>query len=58
VNDRSRSVIGQPASIEQGLRAFIGTHKPDELMISGHFFDPEARLESLRITAGVRERLG
>ena len=54
----ARSFVGTAATTEQGLRAFIGTYKPDELMISGHFFDPEARLESLRITAGVRERLG
>ncbi len=58
MNERSRSFVDPPASIEQGLRAFIGTPNPDELMISGHFFGPEARLVSLQIMAWVRERLG
>ena len=54
----SRSFVGTGETVERGLRAFIQAHQPDELMISGHFFDPAARLRSLRITAEVRERLG
>ena len=33
----ARSFVGTAATIEQGLRPFIGTDKPDERMISGHF---------------------
>src|SRR5690606_11691678 len=54
----SRSFVGTGETVERRLRAFIQAHQPDELMISGHFFDPAARLRSLRITAEVRERLG
>ncbi|MDX9750484.1 MAG: LLM class flavin-dependent oxidoreductase [Flavobacteriales bacterium] len=54
----SRSFVGTGETVERGLRAFIQAHQPDELMISGHFFDPAARLRSLHITAEVRERLG
>jgi len=53
----SRSFVGNAATVEQGLREFVRQHQPDELMISGHFFNPQARLNSIRITAEVRERL-
>lgn len=54
----SRSFVGAAETVATGLRDFIAGHRPDELMISGHFFDPAARLRALRITAEVRERLG
>lgn len=54
----ARSFVGTAATIEPQLREFISIYKPDELMISGHFFDPAARLNSVRIAAEVRERLG
>ena len=54
----ARSFVGTAATIEPQLRDLINTYRPDELMISGHFFDPEARLKSVRIAAEVRERLG
>jgi len=53
----ARSFVGTATTIEQGLREFISTYTPDELMVSGHFFEPEARLNSLRITAEVRDLL-
>jgi luciferase family oxidoreductase group 1 len=53
----SRSFVGSKETVEQGLRNFLAEHKPDELMISGHFFDPKARLRSLAITAAIRDRL-
>ena len=52
----SRSFVGSEAMVEEGLRAFLDAHKPDELMISGHFFDPRARLTSMAITAKVLGR--
>ena len=54
----ARSFVGSADAVEHGLRTFLDEFRPDELMVSGHFFDPEARLRSLRITAEVRERLG
>jgi luciferase family oxidoreductase group 1 len=53
----SCSFVGSAATIETGLREFIARHRPDELMIAGHFHDPNARLRSLEITAQVRDRL-
>ncbi len=53
----ARSFVGNADTVERGLRAFLDEFKPDELMISGHFFDPVARLKSLRIAAEVRKRL-
>lgn len=53
----ARSFVGNADTLERGLRAFLDEFKPDELMISGHFFDPAARLKSLRIAAEVRKRL-
>lgn len=52
----SRSFVGSEATVEEGLRKFISDNKPDELMVSGHFFDPKARLRSLRITARMRNK--
>jgi luciferase family oxidoreductase group 1 len=52
----SRSFVGSEATVEEGLRTFLSGHRPDELMISGHFFDPQARLRSLAITAAIRDR--
>ena len=52
----SRSFVGSEATVEEGLRTFLSDHRPDELMISGHFFDPQARLRSLAITAAIRDR--
>lgn len=53
-----RSFVGSADTVEKGLRAFLDQFRPDELIISGHFHDPAARLRSVRITAEVRERLG
>ena len=53
----ARSFVGTAATIEPQLRDFISTYRPDELMISGHFFDTAARLNSVRIAAEVREQM-
>jgi luciferase family oxidoreductase group 1 len=53
----SCSFVGAPETVERGLRAFLERHKPDELMVAGHFYDHRARLRSLEITAEVRDRL-
>lgn len=51
------SFVGSGETVEAGLRAFLERHRPDELMISGHFHDPADRLEAIRITAEVGARL-
>jgi luciferase family oxidoreductase group 1 len=53
----ARSFVGSADTVERGLRAFLDEFKPDELMVSGHYFDPAARLRSLRIAAEVRDRI-
>ena len=35
----------------QQLEALIERHKPDELILTGNIFDPEARQRSFRLTA-------
>lgn len=51
------SFVGSPETIERGLRAFIDDLKPDELMVTAHIHDQKARLRSLELIAGVREKL-
>ncbi|MBK9422323.1 MAG: LLM class flavin-dependent oxidoreductase [Flavobacteriales bacterium] len=52
----TRSFVGSKATVDEELRMFISKYEPDELMVSGHFFDPRARLRSLAITAQVLAR--
>jgi luciferase family oxidoreductase group 1 len=51
------SFVGSLETVERGLSEFLARHKPDELMIAGHFFDHAARLRSLEITAAARDRI-
>ncbi|ACB75484.1 LLM class flavin-dependent oxidoreductase [Opitutus terrae] len=51
------AVIGSPATVEQGIRAFLDRTRVDELMITGAIYDAAARVRSLELTAEVRERL-
>jgi len=53
----SCSFVGSADTVERGLREFLARTKPDELMIAGHFYNHEARLRSLDITAAVRDRI-
>jgi luciferase family oxidoreductase group 1 len=53
----SCSFVGSAATVERGLRDFLARTRPDELMIAGHFFDHDARLRSMEITAEVRDRI-
>lgn len=53
----ARSFVGNADTVAEGLRAFLHQFAPDELMVSGHFHDQQARLHSLRLTAAVRDRL-
>jgi len=49
--------VGSAETIERGLRKFIDAMRPDELMITAHIYDQAARLRSIEIIAGVRDRL-
>ncbi len=51
------SFVGGPRTVELGLRAFISSVKPDELMLTGHFYDHRARLRSFEIAADIQRRL-
>jgi len=51
------SFIGSADTVERGFRKFIDAMQPDELMITAHIYDQAARLRSIEIVAGVRDRL-
>jgi len=51
----SASAIGAPDTVARELKAFIARTGADELMISSHIFDPDARLRSYQLTAALRE---
>jgi alkanesulfonate monooxygenase SsuD/methylene tetrahydromethanopterin reductase-like flavin-dependent oxidoreductase (luciferase family) len=48
------SVAGSPATVRRGIEAFVGRHKPDELMVTGQIFDHAARLRSFEMVADIR----
>ena len=49
--------IGSPDTVARGLKGFIDATRPDELMITAHIYDQAARLRSIELVAGVRDRL-
>jgi hypothetical protein len=51
------SFVGSAATVEHGLRAFLGRIQVEELMVNVHVHDQPARRQSLTLTAGVRDRL-
>jgi luciferase family oxidoreductase group 1 len=51
------SFVGSPQTVEQGLAEFLADLQPDELMVTAHIHDQKARLRSIELIAGVRERL-
>ena len=51
------SFVGSPNTVAAGLKAFLESLKPDELMITAHIYDQAARLKSIELIAQVRERL-
>jgi luciferase family oxidoreductase group 1 len=53
----SCATIGSPATVREGLRAFIERTGADELMITSQMFDHGARLHSYEIAAQVRREL-
>ena len=51
------SAVGAARTVEQILRSIIDEAHPDELIVTGHFYDHAARLRSFEIAAEVRDRL-
>jgi luciferase family oxidoreductase group 1 len=51
------SFVGAAETIESQLRGFLADTGADELMTTGLFHDPAARLRSAEIVAGLRTRL-
>jgi len=48
------AVVGAPDTVERGLRSFLESTQPDELMVTAHLYDQAARLRTLEIVADVR----
>jgi luciferase family oxidoreductase group 1 len=53
----SCTAIGSPATVREGLKAFIARTGADELMITSQMFDHKARLRSYEITSQARQEL-
>lgn len=51
------SFVGAKETVKRGLEAFLAAHRPDELMVTAHVFDFDARLQSLAYVAEIREEL-
>jgi luciferase family oxidoreductase group 1 len=49
----ARSVVGTPATVRQGLEAFVAETGADELMVTSQIFDHAARLRSYELTAAA-----
>jgi luciferase family oxidoreductase group 1 len=52
------SAVGDEAQVEAQLRAFIETHRPDEVILTGNIHDHDARLRSFEIAGRVMQRIG
>jgi luciferase family oxidoreductase group 1 len=52
------AVVGAPARVERGLRAFLAATHADELLVTGHIHDHAARLRSFEIVSDIRAALG
>ncbi|HET8941866.1 MAG TPA: LLM class flavin-dependent oxidoreductase [Rudaea sp.] len=43
------AVVGAPDTVRTGMRAFVQTHRPDELILTANVFDHAARLRSFAL---------
>jgi luciferase family oxidoreductase group 1 len=43
------AVVGSPATVRAGMRAFVAKHQPDELLLTANIFDHEARVRSFAL---------
>ena len=51
------SAVGSASTVKERLHYLIGQTQADEMIVSGHIYDNEARLRSYEIAAQVREEL-
>ncbi len=51
------SFVGAPPAVAEGIDTFLRMTQADELMITAHLHDQHARLRSIELAMGVRERL-
>jgi luciferase family oxidoreductase group 1 len=51
------SVVGSPATVRQGLEAFLARTGADEVLVTAHIFEHAARLRSFQMVAEVRDAL-
>lgn len=51
------TAVGNPAQVEEQLRALIAKYQPDEVILTGQIHDHKARLRSFEIGADVMARL-
>lgn len=51
------AVVGDPATVREGLREFIAATGADELMITAQIYEHTARKRSYEIVAGLRDGL-
>ena len=52
----SRSVVGSPEAVRQGVEAFARRTGADEIMVTAQVFDHQARLRSFEIVAQVTQQ--
>ena len=43
------AVVGAPETVRAGIRTFVDTHRPDELLLTANVFDHTARLRSFAL---------
>jgi alkanesulfonate monooxygenase SsuD/methylene tetrahydromethanopterin reductase-like flavin-dependent oxidoreductase (luciferase family) len=46
------SVVGDAATVREGLDSFVARHQPDELMLTANLFDHAARVHSFVLASG------
>ena len=51
------SFVGTRDKVEEGVRGFLDLTQADELIVTSHIYDHEARLHSFEIAAGILKTL-
>ncbi|MGB3382551.1 MAG: LLM class flavin-dependent oxidoreductase, partial [Rhodanobacter sp.] len=49
------AVVGDAATVKEGIASFVARHRPDELMLTANIFEHAARRHSFEIAAAARE---
>jgi alkanesulfonate monooxygenase SsuD/methylene tetrahydromethanopterin reductase-like flavin-dependent oxidoreductase (luciferase family) len=51
------SAVGSPETVKRGLQNFLDVTSPDELIVTTHIYDHQARLRSFELVAALRAKL-